>query len=75
MNRRKSPPFLVFVGGSIPVGIILAHYYGLSENIIVIFVVIVSLIFGSWTLWRRANARANGSEWWQDDQCSGWRGY
>ena len=75
MNKHKSPPFLVFVGGSIPVGIILASYYGLSETFTVIFVIFVGLVFCSWAFWGRANSRANGNEWWQDDQCSGWRGY
>lgn len=75
MNKRKSFPFLILVGGSIPVVTILTSYYGITQDFIIIFVVIVGLVFGSMVLWNHANAHATGNEWWQDDHCSGWRGY
>lgn len=75
MNKRKSVPLLILVGNSIPVVIILANYYQIPQDFTVIFLIITSLIFGAMALWSHANAHATGNEWWQDDQCSGWRGY
>jgi len=75
MKKEKSSFFLTIVGGSIPVVILLSNYYAISIEVIIIFITIASLIFGSMIMWNNANAHAMGDEWWQDDRCSGWRGY
>ncbi len=66
---------LILVGGIIPVSIVLGRYFHFSQAVVVPFIVVVSLIFASMALWAYANRAADGSEWWQDDSASGWRGY
>ena len=66
---------LILVGGAIPTIIILGSYFELPQAAIVTLVIILSLISASMALWIYANRRADGSEWWQDDSASGWRGY
>ena len=66
---------MVLLGGSIAVGVILGLFVGMSQAAIVALIVVGSMIFGAMALWRHANARATGDEWWQDDHCSGWRRY
>ncbi|MCA9900912.1 MAG: hypothetical protein KC433_22140 [Anaerolineales bacterium] len=63
------------VGGLIPLLLILNIYYGLPDIVFVVLFIFLSLIFGSMALWVYANRHADGSEWWQDDSASGWRGY
>jgi len=74
-TRQKTPFLLVLFGGAIPVTLILSSYYNLPEAFTVLALVLLSLLFGSMALWVFANRNANGSEWWQDDSASGWRGY
>jgi hypothetical protein len=66
---------MVFVTVAILVGIILGGDIGISHDAIIGLIVFGSLVFGSMAVWNHANAQATGSEWWQDDSCSGWRGY
>lgn len=75
MKKENSPFFLIIVSGSIPVIMMLSNYYSVSKEINIIFITIGLLIFGSMALWNYANAHATENEWWQDNQCSGWRGY
>ncbi len=75
MKKEKFTFFLTIVGGSIPVVILLSTYYAIPAEVIITFITIASLIFGSMIIWNNANAHATGDEWWQDDRCSGWRGY
>lgn len=73
---KKSPFFyLSIIGGSIPTVIVLSSYYSISLELTIIFITISALIFGSMALWQYANSNATGDEWWQDNHCSGWRGY
>ncbi|MCB9419400.1 MAG: hypothetical protein H6667_06335 [Ardenticatenaceae bacterium] len=65
---------LVLIGGTIPALIILGRYFGLSHTMVIPVIVILSLVFGSVALWSYANRHIDGSEWWQDDSASGWRG-
>ena len=73
-GRKKHIP-LILIGGSIPTTIILSSYFELPKTAVIPLVVILSLIFGAMALWAYANREADGSEWWQDDSASGWRGY
>lgn len=75
MKRENSPFFLILIGGSIPVFIMIASYYSIPKEISIIFSTISILIFVSMALWWHANNNATGHEWWQDNHCSGWRGY
>ncbi|MCB9455154.1 MAG: hypothetical protein H6671_04105 [Anaerolineaceae bacterium] len=40
-----------------------------------VIMLLAVLVAGTMGIWMRANAKANGDEWWQDDSSSGWRGY
>lgn len=75
ITRWKKYLPLGLVGGSVPAIIILGIYLDLSRTLIVPIVIVVGLIFASMLLWAYANRKTDGSEWWQDDTASGWRGY
>jgi hypothetical protein len=55
--------------------LLFGHYFGISHDFTIIFTLVGGLIFVSWLIWYHANEQATGSEWWQDDTASGWRGY
>jgi hypothetical protein len=59
----------------IPVIILLAILFHLGQTFLVPLITIVVLLLGTVLLWSNANKHADGSEWWQDDDASGWRGY
>jgi hypothetical protein len=73
-GRKKYVP-LVLIGGAIPTAIILSDYFELSKEVVIPLIVVLSLIFGAMVLWAYANRQVDGSEWWQDDSASGWRGH
>lgn len=73
-NHKTHMP-IILVGGAIPTVLILSSYYRLPEAVTIMLVTFLSLILGSIALWAYANRQADGSEWWQDDSASGWRGY
>jgi hypothetical protein len=75
MKQNRRFPWLVFVGATITVSVVLGVDFGIPRTIIIVIALIGGLIFGSMALWKYANAHATGDEWWQDDSCSGWRGY
>ena len=66
---------LWMVGASIPLAILLGAIFNIPLRFTISYVVVAALIFCSMALWAHANARAQGTEWWQDDDASGWRGY
>jgi hypothetical protein len=74
-NRWKKNLPLLLVGSMIPATIILSSYFVWLQPLSIPLVIILGLIFTAMTLWAYANRKANGSEWWQDDSASGWRGY
>lgn len=74
-TKQKTSMLLVLVGGAIPTALILSSYYKLSAAFTVVASILLSMLFGSIALWVNANRAADGSEWWQDDSASGWRGY
>lgn len=71
--KRHLP--LILVGGAIPTLLILSAYFKIPQAATIALVIILAIAFGSMALWSFANRNANGSEWWQDDSASGWRGY
>ena len=75
MRQNRSFPWLVFVGAAIVVSIVLGIDFGVSRTLIIAIALIGGLIFSSMVLWKYAKVHAIGDEWWQDDSCSGWRGY
>jgi hypothetical protein len=66
---------LIFVGGMLPTVIILSIYFDFPQTVTILLLIVLGLTFGSMALWSYANRKADGSEWWQDDNASGWRGY
>lgn len=66
---------LILVGGAIPTILILGNFFAVRQAVVIVVVISLGLIFGTMALWTYANRKANGSEWWQDDSASGWRGY
>jgi ABC-type transport system involved in cytochrome bd biosynthesis fused ATPase/permease subunit len=72
-SKRHFPLFLI--GGTIPTVIILSSVFNLPKAAAITLLIILILIFSSMALWTYANRDADGSEWWQDDNASGWRGY
>ena len=77
MQQKNSKNYLgvVLLAGLIPVTLLLGNYYHLSLSLILVAVILESLLWASSTLWAYANKHATGSDWWQDDDASGWRGY
>ena len=55
--------------------LLLAALADIKLAYVVALLVIAGFLGSAAALWRRANERADGSEWWQDDEASGWRGY
>lgn len=75
MKQDKRFPWLAFIGVASIGGMIVALEFGVSQTLVIVIALLVGLIIGAMTLWHHANANATGDEWWQDDSCSGWRGY
>lgn len=65
----------VLLIGLTAAAIVLGSSLGIPHSFIIIFVMVAGLILGTALLWQYANHHADGSEWWQDDSASGWRGY
>lgn len=63
------------MAASIPVIIVLGQVFAISYKLILTFIVVMALICGAAIIWKHASANATGEEWWQDESCSGWRGY
>jgi hypothetical protein len=74
MSPRKRFPRLAFFGAALLVATVGGAIMGLPQTILVAVLVIGSILLVSMALWQHANAHATGSEWWQDDSYSGWRG-
>lgn len=74
-TRRKGQMALVLIVAAIPLLIILSAYFGLSSAVSVPLIVVLSLVSGALALWTHANKHVDGSEWWQDEDTVGWRGY
>jgi hypothetical protein len=72
---RKRILLLVLISSAIPSIILLGSTFGLSLSTSVPLIVLLSLAAGATALWVNANRHSNGSEWWQDDNADGWRGY
>ena len=66
---------LTLIGISIPLALILGSYLGIPQRITIPYAVLATLVASSISLWTYANKDAEGDEWWQDDDASGWRGY
>jgi hypothetical protein len=77
MNRqmRRINFVIVLLGGMVLSAVVLGSYLNIPYAFILIFVIVTGLVLGTVSLWRYANQHADGSEWWQDDSASGWRGY
>lgn len=56
----------------IPIIIILGNIFHLRHAFLVPLVTVLFIISGAAALWAKANRHADGSEWWQDDENSGW---
>ena len=65
----------ILVGGTLLLLLLLSHPLHLSATVTIILVVVLAFLFTAMALWSYANRHADGSEWWQDDDASGWRGY
>jgi len=74
-DGRGNKLILGLLAGLIPAIILFGHFFGLSQAWIVVIVIVAALVWGWLAIWTHANARADGTEWWQDDSASGWRGY
>ena len=59
----------------LPAILILGIIFHLSQAFLVPLLTMLFILLGAFLLWSRANKDADGSEWWQDDDASGWRGY
>lgn len=65
----------VIIGFSILVSGVLESFYHLPLKFILPFLILGLWIFGSIIMWQRANTKAKKDVWWDDNSCSGWRGY
>ncbi len=66
---------LILVCGAIPIVMLLNSLFSWPKRAIIPIVVILGLLFATLALWAYANRETDGSEWWQDESASGWRGY
>ncbi|MCL4871997.1 MAG: hypothetical protein KJ063_23805 [Anaerolineae bacterium] len=66
---------LILTIGLFAAALITAHYFNIVPEIFIPLCLILGLLAGAMGLWAFANQKADGSEWWQDDEASGWRGY
>lgn len=73
--KRGNKLVLALLAGLIPAIMLFGRFLGLSQAWIVVIVVVAALVWGWTAMWSHANAKADGTEWWQDDNASGWRGY
>ena len=74
-SRRKRNLPLLLAGGAIPAFIVLSIVFNFPDAAVITLLIVLGIIFCSMALWSFANRNADGSEWWQDDSASGWRGY
>jgi hypothetical protein len=74
-TNKKRRLLMILTGGAIPALLVMSRVFGLPDRFTIPLVIFIGLIFGSISLWSYANRQATGSEWWQDDSASGWRGY
>ena len=76
---KKEPDYkntsLRIVGGSIPLVLILGEIFEVSHRLTIPYAIVAAMIVAAALVWTTANHKARGSEWWQDDEASGWRGY
>jgi len=77
MTRMKQSRYikLIFLGTIISGIILVGISFHLSQAFITPVIVFIFLIIGATALWKNANKNADGSEWWQDNESSGWRDY
>lgn len=73
MRKSWTVPLLIAV--SIPVIMVLGAYFDVAVAYLAVYAVFAAIVAGAAALWQHANGHADGSEWWQDDSASGWRGY
>ncbi len=73
--RGKKYLPLGLIGGAIPTVLLVSLYFHLSQTLFIPIVTVLVLIFATMLLWAYANRKSDGSEWWQDDEASGWRGH
>ena len=66
---------LVLIGGLMPLLLLLGSQFHLSARFLIPLLLVLALSFMYLLIWTRANAHTTGDEWWQDDNCDGWRGY
>jgi hypothetical protein len=59
---------------AMPAVFVAGRCFGIPATAVVRLVVLLALLVGTMALWAFANRRVDGSEWWQDDSASGWRG-
>lgn len=73
-NGRSTKKILSFLGAVLLTAMVL-DMFGVSHAALVVLSTAAVILLGAMALWSHATAVANGSEWWQDDDASGWRGY
>ena len=74
-SKRQRWWLLILVSNLIPLILIFGAQFNIPQRFTLPLIVVDVLLFGAMALWMRANAKATGDEWWQDDSSSGWRGY
>jgi uncharacterized membrane protein len=75
-NSSKQQIWLsIVIGFSIFVLILLDTLFHVPLKFVLPILVIGIWIYGAVIIWQRANAKPKQDAWWQDDSCSGWRGY
>ena len=73
-NRQRNSAIYILLL-LVPAALVAGLIFHLSQAFLVPLVIVLGLVIGAVALWARASRSADGSEWWQDDDASGWRGY
>ncbi|MFN2136431.1 MAG: hypothetical protein ACK2UK_10790 [Candidatus Promineifilaceae bacterium] len=78
MNKsvaRQDTMMMFFLILMILLVLVVGFLFHLSHGVIIALVTLLALLLAAVALWNKANKDADGSEWWQDDESDGWRGY
>ena len=74
-STQNNNLFMIFLlGGAFLLTLTVAVLFHLYTGMTTILVLVLGIVLASMALWYRANQNADGDEWWQDDDATGWRG-
>jgi hypothetical protein len=74
-KKHKGIVALIVLAGITLLLVRIANDFHISPSITIPVITIVVIVLGAILWWVRITNTADGDNWWQDDNASGWRGY